>query len=121
MGNLPVPQQQEQKFWKSIVINCEARGKDITLGIIEETSVKDVLQVFEERCKNEGINIQEWKKKKGGDPNGNLVLVRKKDGGNALLPPAFVFSSLADLSDGEIFEIKSDGKVGGNYVATKSL
>lgn len=111
MGNSSQVESQETTVWKSIIVFCDPRAKEFILGITEETKAADVLEIIQQQCQSEGVDLKKWREKLTGSADTPLILMRKKTG-NTQLPPDVVLSSLNDLDDKEIFKLGTAAVVG---------
>ena len=99
-------------FWKTIVVKVEPRDREFRIGIQPETKVEDVLEAVVETCEEEGISLRQWGQSKIGNPNINLVVMRKSLQ-NTILPPQITFGELLpELEDDELFHVDAQGQVG---------
>jgi hypothetical protein len=97
--------------WKEIFIDVEPRGKEFRLGIDEDATAGDILNVVIERCQDEGIDIKKWAKKQVGEEY-QFVLLRKAEG-NAILPPGTVFGKIQpEIQNHERFKLGTQAVVG---------
>lgn len=102
--------------WKEILIDVEPRGKEFRLGIDQDATAGDILDVIIERCQTEGIDIKKWAKKQVGE-NYQFVLMRKAEG-NAILPPGIVLQDIdPEIQSNERFKLGTQAVVGNLPVA----
>ena len=97
--------------WKEILIDVEPRGKEFRLGIDEDATAGDILNVITERCQSEGIDIKKWAQKQVGAEY-QFVLLRKAEG-NAILPPGILLGQVKpDIQNSERFKLGTQAVVG---------
>ena len=97
--------------WKEILIDVEPRGKELRLGIDQDASVGDILNVITERCQEEGIDIKKWAQKQVGSDY-QFVLLRKAEG-NAVLAPGIPLGEITpEIQNSERFKLGTQAVVG---------
>lgn len=102
--------------WKEIFIDVEPRGKEFRLGIDQDATAGDILNVVVERCQAEGIDIKKWAQKQVG-ADYQFVLLRKAEG-NAILPPGILLGEVEpEIQNHERFKLGTQAVVGGLPVA----
>ena len=97
--------------WREILIDVEPRGKEFRLGIDRDALVGDVLAVIQDRCKEEGVELEGWARSTVGD-DFQLVLLRKAEG-NAVLAPGMTLGDIdPEIADNEKFKLGAQPVVG---------
>lgn len=102
--------------WREILIDVEPRGKEFRLGIDQDATAGDILNVIIERCQAEGIDIKKWAQKQVG-ADYQFVMLRKAEG-NALLAPGVVLGDVKpEIQNNERFKLGTQAVVGALPVA----
>ena len=97
--------------WKEILIDVEPRGKEFRLGIDEDATANDIIQILIERCDDEGIDLKKWAKMQVGNEY-QFVLLRKAEG-NSILPPGMLLEDIEpEIQTGERFKLSTQAVVG---------
>jgi hypothetical protein len=97
--------------WREVLIDVEPRGKEFRLGIDQDATAGDILNVIIERCQAEGIDIKKWAQKQVG-ADYQFVMLRKAEG-NAILPPGVVLGDIKpEIQNNERFKLGTQAVVG---------
>lgn len=101
-----------EQQWREIFIDVEPRGKEFRLGIDQDSTVANILEVVMSQCQEEGVNIKQWATKQVG-ADYQFVLLRKSEG-NAILSPGTQLGSVQpEIQNGERFKLGTQPVVGG--------
>ena len=87
---LPQLLERTMSQWKEILIEVEPRGKSFRIGLDESATAADVIEAIEGRCKEEGVDVENWARSQVGR-DFQFVLLRRSEG-NAILSPSLSLS-----------------------------
>lgn len=101
------------EYWRTIIVDVEPRQKEFRIGVEQDSTAGEVTETLVERCRDEGVQIEDWAKTKIGSAQVNFVLMRKATG--EVLNPEVTFESLSPtLENDEKFKLDVTSVVGSN-------
>ena len=98
--------------WRIIYVLVEPLAKEFRVGVEEVTNAGEVVETLVNRVKDEGVDLTRWGQERVGQPNIQLMLMRKS-AGNQVMPPEFTFGQLEPaLEADERFKLDAQAIVG---------